>query len=149
MASRELETPDQGQPRQPGRPVANLITIGQVTTARVDGIQQLLVTYPDVVAGGYTVVPGDGTAHFGLALAHDPPVCTQGYGGTARRQPQDTGPAKVNTSARCTAPRGSTTSVRGAQNAPGPSGTRSARAPRCRWLSGTNPYPRAWLPRWA
>jgi phospholipid/cholesterol/gamma-HCH transport system substrate-binding protein len=125
VASKELETLIRDNRGSLAALVANLITIGQVTTARVDGIEQLLVTYPDVVAGGYTVVPGDGTAHFGLALAHDPPVCTQGYGGTARRQPQDTGPARVNTSARCTAPRGSTTSVRGAQNAPGPSGTRS------------------------
>jgi phospholipid/cholesterol/gamma-HCH transport system substrate-binding protein len=125
VASRELETLIRDNRGSLAALVANLITIGQVTTARVDGIEQLLVTYPDVVAGGYTVVPGDGTAHFGLALAHDPPVCTQGYGGTARRQPQDTGPATVNTSARCTAPRGSATSVRGAQNAPGPSGTRS------------------------
>ena len=102
--------------------LANLITVGQVTTARVDGIQQLLVTYPDVVAGGYTVVPGDGTAHFGLALAQDPPVCTQGYGGTRRTHPsQTTGLPPLNTGARCTAARGSGTTVRGAQNAPGPS----------------------------
>jgi phospholipid/cholesterol/gamma-HCH transport system substrate-binding protein len=125
VASKELETLIRDNRGSLAALVANLVTIGQVTTARVDGIEQLLVTYPDVVAGGYTVVPGDGTAHFGLALAHDPPVCTQGYGGTARRQPQDTGPARVNTSARCTAPRGSATSVRGAQNAPGPSGTGS------------------------
>ena len=103
--------------------LANLITVGQVTTARVDGIQQLLVTYPDVVAGGYTVVPGDGTAHFGLALAQEPPVCKAGYGGTRRTNPKTTtNLPPVNTSARCTAPRGSGTTVRGAQNAPGPSG---------------------------
>jgi phospholipid/cholesterol/gamma-HCH transport system substrate-binding protein len=102
--------------------VANLITVGQVTTSRVAGIQQLLVTYPDVVAGGYTVVPGDGTAHFGLAMAQDPPDCTQGYGGTKRTDPsQTTGLPPVNTAARCTLPRGSAASVRGAQNAPGPS----------------------------
>ena len=108
--------------------LANLITIGQVTTSHVAGIRQLLVTYPDVVAGGYTVVPGDGTAHFGLALAQSPPVCTQGYGGTRRTDPsQTTNLPPVNTGARCTAPRGSTTSVRGAQNAPGP-GSASSRS---------------------
>lgn len=104
--------------------LANLITIGQVTTARLDGIEQLLVTYPDVVAGGYTVVPGDGTAHFGLATAHDPPVCKQGYEGTQRTDPnRTTNLPALNTSARCTAPRGSATTVRGAQNAPGPART--------------------------
>jgi phospholipid/cholesterol/gamma-HCH transport system substrate-binding protein len=101
--------------------LANLVTIGQVTTSHVDGIQQLLVTYPDVVAGGYTVVPGDGTAHFGLALSQDPPVCTRGYEGTHRTDPaQTTHLPPVNTSARCALPRGSSSSVRGAQNAPGP-----------------------------
>ncbi len=30
----------------------------------------MLVTYPAVVAGGFTVVPGDGTSHFGLVLSH-------------------------------------------------------------------------------
>lgn len=109
--------------------VANLITVGQVTTARTAGIEQLLVTYPDVVAGGYTVVPGDGTAHFGLALAQDAPVCTAGYGATHRRDPQVTSGGPANTAARCTAPRGSATSVRGAQNAPGPASGANATLP--------------------
>ena len=123
VASEELETLIRDNQGSLAALLANLITVGQVTTARVDGIEQLLVTYPDVVAGGYTVVPGDGTAHFGLALAHDPPVCTQGYGGTRRTNPRTTSDLPpVNTSARCTAPRGSGTTVRGAQNAPGPSG---------------------------
>ncbi|GAB3448533.1 MlaD family protein [Phycicoccus ginsengisoli] len=127
VASKELEALIRDNQGNLAALLANLITIGQVTTSRVDGIQQLLVTYPDVVAGGYTVVPGDGTAHFGLALAQDPPVCTQGYGGTKRRPPTDTSDARANTSARCTAPRGSGTTVRGAQNAPGPSsGTNSS-----------------------
>ncbi len=123
VASEELEALIRDNQGNLAALLANLITVGQVTTARVDGIEQLLVTYPDVVAGGYTVVPGDGTAHFGLALAHDPPVCTQGYGGTKRTNPKTTSDLPpVNTSARCTAPRGSGTTVRGAQNAPGPSG---------------------------
>jgi phospholipid/cholesterol/gamma-HCH transport system substrate-binding protein len=126
VASKELETLIRDNQGSLAALLANLITVGQVTTARVDGIQQLLVTYPDVVAGGYTVVPGDGTAHFGLALAHDPPVCTQGYEGTTRRSAQDTSAARPNTGARCTAPRGSATSVRGAQNAPGPSSARGS-----------------------
>jgi phospholipid/cholesterol/gamma-HCH transport system substrate-binding protein len=129
VASRELDTLVRDNRGNLAALLANLITIGQVTTSRVDGIQQLLVTYPDVVAGGYTVVPGDGTAHFGLALAHDPPVCTQGYQGTKRRSPSVTTDAKANTAARCTAPRGSGTSVRGAQNAPGPSSSTNSTVP--------------------
>jgi phospholipid/cholesterol/gamma-HCH transport system substrate-binding protein len=101
--------------------LANLISGGQVTLARLPGVEQSLVTFPALVAGSYTVVPGDGTTHFGLVVnADDPPPCTQGYG-TTRRDPADTSTREANTDARCTAPRGSKTSVRGAQNAPGTS----------------------------
>lgn len=99
--------------------LANLISGGQVTLAHLPGVEQALVTFPALVWGSYTVVPGDGTFHFGLVVnAADPPPCTQGYG-TTRRDPSDTGTRAANTDARCAAPRGSKTSVRGAQNAPG------------------------------
>jgi phospholipid/cholesterol/gamma-HCH transport system substrate-binding protein len=99
--------------------LANLISGGQVTVARLPGVEQALVTLPLTVAGSYTVIPGDGTTHFGLTVnADDPPACTQGYG-TRRRDPADTGTRPANTAAHCAAPRGSNTSVRGAQNAPG------------------------------
>ncbi|MEU1630960.1 MlaD family protein [Streptomyces sp. NPDC020096] len=102
--------------------LANLISGGQVAVARLPGLEQTLVTFPVTVAGSFTVVPGDGTVHFGMVLnAGDPPPCRQGYG-TQRRDPSDTSERPANTSARCTAPRGSATSVRGAQNAPGPDG---------------------------
>ena len=51
--------------------------------------------------------------------------------------PGDTGDRPANTDARCTAPRGSKTSVRGAQNAPAPSG-RSARGACPGAQTGTN-----------
>ncbi|MEV6028316.1 MlaD family protein [Streptomyces sp. NPDC052036] len=101
--------------------LANLISGGQITLARLPGVEQALVTFPVVVAGSYTVVPGDGTTHFGLTVnADDPPACTQGYG-TRQRDPSDTTTRPANTDARCTAPRGGSASVRGAQNAPGAS----------------------------
>ncbi|GAA1888158.1 MCE family protein [Lapillicoccus jejuensis] len=101
---------------------ANLITVGNVTTTRLGGITQLLVTYPDVVAGGYTVVPGDDTAHFGFVLnADDPPACTRGYEGTTKDPTYSTDPGTpTNTTAGCRLPRGSASDVRGAQNAPRP-----------------------------
>ncbi|MCF1596135.1 MCE family protein [Streptomyces muensis] len=103
--------------------LANLISGGQVTLARLPGVEQALVTFPVMVAGSYTVIPGDGTTHFGLVVnADDPPACTQGYG-TPRRDPADTSTREANTGARCTLPRGSESSVRGAQNAPGASAT--------------------------
>jgi phospholipid/cholesterol/gamma-HCH transport system substrate-binding protein len=117
--------------------LTNFITIGQVTTAHINGIEQLLVTYPDVVAGGYTVVPGDGTAHFGLVLnADDPKACTAGYGDTQRIGPdQTTHLPPTNTGARCTLPRGSLPAVRGAQNAPDVSGSAGSSYPLA--MSGT------------
>ncbi|MFG2195893.1 MCE family protein [Streptomyces sp. NPDC048639] len=98
--------------------LGNLISGGQVTAARLPGLEQTLVTFPVAVAGSFTVLPGDGTSHFGLVLnADDPPPCRQGYD-TRRRAPSDTSERPADTSARCTAPRGSKTTVRGAQNAP-------------------------------
>ncbi|MCP3819252.1 MCE family protein [Streptomyces sp. A3M-1-3] len=102
--------------------LGNLISGGQITVARLPGVEQALVTFPVVVAGSHTVIPGDGTTHFGMVVnADDPPPCRQGYT-TQRRDPSDTSERPANTGVRCTAPRGGDTSVRGAQNAPGPSG---------------------------
>ncbi|MBT2408013.1 MULTISPECIES: MCE family protein [unclassified Streptomyces] len=99
--------------------LGNLISGGQITLARLPGVEQMLVTFPAVVSGSYTVLPGDGTTHFGMVVnADDPPPCRPGYG-TQRRDPADTTDRPANTGARCTAPRGGDTSVRGAQNAPG------------------------------
>lgn len=99
--------------------LGNLISGGQITLARLPGVEQMLVTFPVVVSGSYTVLPGDGTTHFGMVVnADDPPPCRQGYG-AQRRDPADTTDRPADTDARCTAPRGGDTSVRGAQNAPG------------------------------
>ncbi|MGP4000570.1 MCE family protein [Streptomyces sp. 8N706] len=99
--------------------LGNLISGGQITLARLPGVEQSLVTFPVVVAGSFTVLPGDGTSHFGMMLnADEPPPCRQGYGSTQKRDPKDTRERQANYSARCTAPRGSKTSVRGAQNVP-------------------------------
>lgn len=121
VASKELETLVKDNQADLGTLIANFITIGQVTTSRIDGVEQMFVTYPEVVAGGYTVVPGDGTAHFGVQTAHDPVVCTKGYEGTRKTDPNQTeNLPPVNTRAGCTLPRGSASNVRGAQNAPRP-----------------------------
>ncbi|MDQ1742148.1 MAG: phospholipid/cholesterol/gamma-HCH transport system substrate-binding protein [Pseudonocardiales bacterium] len=100
--------------------LANLTSVNQILVSHLDGIRTILVIYPSAVAGGFTVTPGDGTAHFGVVLnVDDPPSCRAGYGGTTIRKPSETGPSTVNTGARCAMPRGSVTSVRGAQNTPG------------------------------
>jgi phospholipid/cholesterol/gamma-HCH transport system substrate-binding protein len=100
--------------------LANLVTVGQVTADNNDGLRQILVTYPDSVAGSFTVLPGDGTAHFGLVLnTGDPPACLRGYGATRRTDPDQTSNLPpLNTAAHCAEPPGSATDVRGAQHAP-------------------------------
>lgn len=123
--------------------LTDLVTVGEITSANVDGIEQMLVTYPSVVAGGFSVVPGDGTTHFGLALSTVPAACTQGYEGTTRTDPNQTsGLEPVDDGARCTAARGSGTNVRGAQNAPSPSSDRGSALPQSFLVSGS-PTPSA------
>jgi phospholipid/cholesterol/gamma-HCH transport system substrate-binding protein len=62
-----------------GTLLGNLIAVDGLAARRLPGIEQLLVVYPIVVSGGFTVTPGDGTAHFGLVVnVGDPPPCTYG-----------------------------------------------------------------------
>jgi phospholipid/cholesterol/gamma-HCH transport system substrate-binding protein len=99
--------------------IANLLTTSNIMVTRQAGLEQVLVTYPIAVGGGFTVAPGDGTAHLGLALnTFDPFPCTAGYEDTKIRLGTDTTPAPLNTHAYCALARGSATTVRGAQNAP-------------------------------
>lgn len=100
--------------------LSNLATTGQLLVRHKGDVEQILEVYPLAVAGGFTVVPGDGTAHFGLVLnLNDPQPCVQGYGGTEHRKPGQTSPTRTNAGARCALPRGNPSTVRGAQNAPG------------------------------
>jgi phospholipid/cholesterol/gamma-HCH transport system substrate-binding protein len=59
-----------------GTLLGNLITVNGIAVRRLPGIEQVLVTYPIVLAGGFTTAPGDGTVHFGLVVnVDDPPPC--------------------------------------------------------------------------
>jgi phospholipid/cholesterol/gamma-HCH transport system substrate-binding protein len=99
--------------------LAGLQTTNNITVRHIAGVEEILELYPVSVAGGNTVAPGDGTAHFGLVTITSPALCEQGYGGTVRRPPGNTAPEAPNTAAQCTLPRGNPSTVRGAQNAPG------------------------------
>jgi phospholipid/cholesterol/gamma-HCH transport system substrate-binding protein len=75
-ASAELLNLLRGLDPSIGPLLGNLITVDGIAVRRLDGIEQILVEYPLVVGGGFTVVPGDGTAHLGLvANVNDPPPC--------------------------------------------------------------------------
>lgn len=105
---------------QLGSLIGNLTSTTDLLAKHDDGIEQLMVTYPMVSAGGYSVVPGDGYAHFGMALnMFDPMPCSKGYESTPPRAGNDTTPMPLNTDAHCAEPPGSPINVRGAQNAPG------------------------------
>ncbi|MGH3095541.1 MAG: MCE family protein [Streptosporangiales bacterium] len=101
--------------------LGNLVTVGGVQAVRLPGLRQILITYPDVVAGGLTVT-ADGTSHVGLVVDLAPVPCTRGYESTAKRYPQETADIPANDHAYCAEPPSSTTDVRGVQNAPGPTG---------------------------
>jgi phospholipid/cholesterol/gamma-HCH transport system substrate-binding protein len=76
LAATEVTRLVQGLTPTFGVLLGNLTTLGDIAVRRLPGIEQILVTYPAVIAGGYTVTPGDGTAHFGLVLnVDDPPPC--------------------------------------------------------------------------
>ena len=101
--------------------INNLVTTGDVIVKHLDGIKQILVIYPYVVEGGFTVVsksPDTGLydAHFGMILTSQK-VCHAGYGGTDTRPPQDGESRPMNVDARCDEP-ATESNPRGAQNAP-------------------------------
>lgn len=99
--------------------VADLLTVSQVAEPRQAGLRQILVTYPVLAAGAKSAVPGDGTAHLGLAVnLFDPYSCTNGYQDTPHRAGNDIAPSPLNYRAFCAEPKGSPINVRGAQNVP-------------------------------
>src|SRR5581483_9078699 len=104
-----------------GTLISQALTTGQVVEQNIPGLRQVLVLYPYVVEGGFSVVgydsgTGDYRASFGLALQNNP-VCSQGYESTVQRSPSDGTTRIMNTNARCTEP---ITKIdpRGTQNAP-------------------------------
>jgi phospholipid/cholesterol/gamma-HCH transport system substrate-binding protein len=97
-----------------GTLLANLVTVNGIAARRLPGIEQLLVVDPAAVAGSFTVIPGDGTAHLGLVVnLNDPPACVYRGGGTQCSAADEAAGA----------------GVRGTGNAPRPGGPAPAAAP--------------------
>jgi len=94
------------------------VTTGDIVLKHLPGLRQILVIYPYVVEGGFTVLDknkaGHYDAHFGLVLT-PAKLCKQGYESTVKRPPQDGSNRPMNTAARCTEPAGQS-NARGAQN---------------------------------
>lgn len=103
-----------------GSLINNLVTTGQVVSQHLPGIRQILVMYPYMVAGGYTVAakgPGGYNARFGLILTEEPKVCSKGYDPKERRDPGQTADKPMDMDAKCADPSPNIT-PRGAQHAP-------------------------------
>ncbi|KAA1429124.1 MlaD family protein [Nocardioides antri] len=78
-AARELQAMlEQLEPTLPVL-LSDLIAVDQVVLANLDGLEQLLVTYPVLIAGGPTGSTRDGWGHVNLQFDNDVPPCTQGY----------------------------------------------------------------------
>lgn len=100
--------------------LGNLAFVAQVQKVRIPALRMILVLYPNVVAGGFTVTPGDGTAHFGLVSTQSGvcPSSDPGYATTKKRDPGDVTPRLSNFNAYCSLGSPSPIDVRGARNAP-------------------------------
>ena len=102
-----------------GQLLNNLVTTNQIVVRHLKGIRQLMIIYPYVVAGGFTVAGKDRQGHydarFGLILQQDGKTCKHGYEGTDRRPPQNTGDRPMRTGAGCKDP---STNFRGAEKTP-------------------------------
>jgi phospholipid/cholesterol/gamma-HCH transport system substrate-binding protein len=109
-------------------PVTNLlnngISLGQVVQPRIEEVRMALILYPYVTATAFDAF-SDGKSNFGVPVppTEQPAICTQGYSLSYARPPEDyTTTNAFPYNLTCTAPNGSSTLPRGAQNAPTPTG---------------------------
>ena len=59
--------------------LANAVSTQQVMVTHLGGLEQLLVTFPRVIAGGFTGTTPDGYGHVNLQYDSDVNPCTDGY----------------------------------------------------------------------
>jgi phospholipid/cholesterol/gamma-HCH transport system substrate-binding protein len=116
-----------------GELINNVLTTGQVVVQHLHGVEQVLVIYPYMVEGGFTVVSKSRStqrydAHFGLITTSNPPVCQHGYESTTQRPPQNGAYWKMNEQAHCAEP-AAQSNPRGAQHAPSNRAGADYRAP--------------------
>lgn len=100
-----------------GELISQLVTTNEIVVKRLDGIRQILVIYPYVVAGGYTVAAkqegGVYNARFGLILNEESPTCSAGY--IPAREPSEREDRPLPEDVGC---REGGTNLRGAEKTP-------------------------------
>ncbi|HEY0902676.1 MAG TPA: MlaD family protein [Marmoricola sp.] len=87
--------------------INNLVTTGEVVVEHLPGVRQILVLYPYMVAGGYTVTTrseGGFNARFGVIFNSDPHVCETGYNPEEWRTPLERADRPMDMDARCSDP---------------------------------------------
>ena len=163
VTATELRTFIEDNEVQLGELVNRLVTTGEVVVKHLDGVEQILVLYPYVVEGGFTVVSkspgpkGRYDAHFGMILQQEPHVCNEGYNAKPRNPETERGNAPMDMDAHCAEP-AAKSNARGAQHAPQRAGA-TYRAPvvatynpdtrRLHWYDGyRDAYrePESWTP---
>ena len=93
-----------------GELINNLVTTGEIVVKHLDGVEQLLVIYPYVVEGGFTVVSkSPGHRPLRRPLRHDPHPDPAGLQPAATRtptagSPQDGSDKPMDIDARCAEP---------------------------------------------
>ncbi len=115
---------------QPTLPVflSNLVTANQVVTLRLPALEQLLVTYPALIGGGFTGTTADGYGHVHLEFTDQPPPCTEGYLPRSQWRPgSDLSDGTPYLKAHCASP--PPYDMRGSRYAPKPSGAAARVAP--------------------
>jgi phospholipid/cholesterol/gamma-HCH transport system substrate-binding protein len=117
----------------------NLVSVGQVTAARIPAIRQILIIYPYVVATSYGLFPNNQSTRFGVPV---PPAsqggpCEKGYvPKSKRRLPTQLKYPKVRYNAFCKEPVSSGVDPRGSRMAPEPDGKRLGDEPSFRDNAG-------------
>ena len=105
--------------------LGNLVSLGQVTAARINDVKSVLIVYPYVAATAFQAFPGGHTTFtVPEPTSPQPADCTQGYSLGYRRDPSVRTEGAYPWNYYCQAPTGSSTAPRGARMATTPDGTR-------------------------
>jgi phospholipid/cholesterol/gamma-HCH transport system substrate-binding protein len=126
-ASKELTALDNSLRTSLPTLLGNATSLGNVTSARVPALRQILVIYPYVVATSFGLFPGNGSTRFGIPVPpeEDHQPCKKGYlDPSKRRSPNVLTYPPVRYGSYCQEPTSADVNPRGSRMAPEPNGKR-------------------------